>query len=113
MATRFRDLVARKPAAWHAAVEAQKRQLLAGMPLHELRRPRQLSQEQLAEELGATQPENSKIELRPDRCVSTLRRFVEALGGKLEIAAHFPRWHRLKRSTRTAIPRPLRPIRDP
>jgi transcriptional regulator with XRE-family HTH domain len=90
MAKKFRDLVARKPASWHAAVEERKQELLAAMPLHELRRARQLSQEQLAEELGATQPEISKIEHRTDMYVSTLRRFVEAMGGQLEIIARFP-----------------------
>lgn len=90
MAKKFRDLIADKPPAWRAAVEARKRQLLAEMPLHELRRARQLSQEQLAEELGATQPEISKIEHRTDMYVSTLRRFIEAMGGKLEIVARFP-----------------------
>ncbi len=60
------------------------------MPLQELRRARQLSQEQLARELGATQPEISKIEHRTDMYVSTLRRFVEAMGGELEIIARFP-----------------------
>jgi transcriptional regulator with XRE-family HTH domain len=90
MAKKFRDLVAHKPAAWHAAVEERKQALLADMPLHELRRARQLSQEQLAEELGATQPEISKMEHRTDMYVSTLRRFVEAMGGELEIIARFP-----------------------
>ena len=90
MAKKFRDLVARKPAAWRASVEARKQELLAAMPLQELRRARQLSQEQLAEELGATQPEISKIERRTDMYVSTLRRFVEAMGGQLEISARFP-----------------------
>ena len=90
MAKKFRDLVARKPAAWHATVEERQRELLAAMPLQELRRARQLSQEQLAEELGATQPEISKIEHRTDMYVSTLRRFVEAMGGELEIIARFP-----------------------
>jgi transcriptional regulator with XRE-family HTH domain len=90
MGKRFRDLVERKPAAWRATVEARKQELLAAMPLHELRRARQLSQEQLAEELGATQPEISKMEHRTDMYVSTLRRFVEAMGGELEIVARFP-----------------------
>ena len=90
MPKKFRDLTARKPPAWHADVEARKRQLLSEMPLHELRRARRLSQEQLAEELGASQPEISKIEHRTDMYVSTLRRFVEAMGGKLEIIAQFP-----------------------
>jgi|ERR1700724_524256 len=90
MAKKFRDLIAHKPASWHAAVEERKQELLAAMPLQELRRARQLSQEQLAEELGATQPEISKIEHRTDMYVSTLRRFVEAMGGQLEIIARFP-----------------------
>lgn len=90
MAKKFRDLLVEKPSSWHAAVVARKRELLAAMPLHELRRARQLSQEQLAEELGATQPEISKMEHRADMYVSTLRRFVEAMGGELEIIARFP-----------------------
>jgi transcriptional regulator with XRE-family HTH domain len=90
MAKKFRDLVASKPASWHADVAKSKQELLAAMPLNELRRARQLSQEQLAEELGATQPEISKIEHRTDMYVSTLRRFVEAMGGQLEIIARFP-----------------------
>lgn len=90
MAKKFRDLVARKPPSWHAAVEERKRQLFAEMPLHELRHARQLSQEQLAEELRATQPEISKIERQTDMYVSTLRRFVEAMGGELDIIARLP-----------------------
>ena len=76
MAKKFRDLIARKPPDWQEALAARRRELLAEMPLHELRRARRLSQEQLAEELGATQPEISKIEHRTDMYVSTLRRFV-------------------------------------
>lgn len=94
MAKKFRDLLAEKPASWRAAVAARKRELLAAMPLHELRRARQLSQEQLVEELGATQPEISKMEHRADMYGSTLRRFVEAMGGELEIIAPLPGWHR-------------------
>jgi transcriptional regulator with XRE-family HTH domain len=90
MAKKFRELIAKKSPAWHAMVAARKRELLAEMPLHELRRARQLSQEALAEALGATQPEVSKIEHRTDLYVSTLRRYVEAMGGELEITARFP-----------------------
>jgi transcriptional regulator with XRE-family HTH domain len=90
MAKKFGDLVARKPAIWRATVEARKKELLTAIPLQALRRARQLSQEQLAEELGATQPEISRIEDRIDMYVSTLRRFVEAMGGELEITARFP-----------------------
>jgi transcriptional regulator with XRE-family HTH domain len=64
--------------------------MLAELPLQELRRARELSQEELAKALGATQPEISKIEHRTDLYVSTLRRYIEAMGGRLEITAHFP-----------------------
>jgi transcriptional regulator with XRE-family HTH domain len=60
------------------------------MPLQELRRARQLTQEQLAEALGMDQGNISKLERRTDMYVSTLRKFVEALGGQLEVVARFP-----------------------
>jgi transcriptional regulator with XRE-family HTH domain len=65
-------------------------QLLAELPLHELRRARHLTQEQLAEALGMDQGNISKLERRTDMYVSTLRKFVEALGGELEVVARFP-----------------------
>lgn len=60
------------------------------MPLQELRQVRRLSQETLAEILGLNQPDISKLEQRTDIYVSTLRRYIEAMGGHLEILARFP-----------------------
>jgi DNA-binding XRE family transcriptional regulator len=60
------------------------------MPLYELRAARRLSQETLAEVLETSQSSISKIERRPDVYVSTLRRYVEAMGGRLKIVAEFP-----------------------
>ena len=56
----------------------------------EHRLARQLSQETLAESLGIDQSGVSKLERRADLYVSTLRRYVEAMGGSLEIVARFP-----------------------
>ncbi len=42
-----------------------------------------------------TQSEVSRIEGRADALVSTLRRYIEAIGGKLEIVAAFPKGHRI------------------
>jgi ribosome-binding protein aMBF1 (putative translation factor) len=64
--------------------------MLAEMPLQELRRARELSQEALAEELGQRQSGISKIEQRTDMYVSTLRKYIEAMGGHLDIVARFP-----------------------
>jgi len=60
------------------------------MDLSELRKARQLSQEELAQVLNIGQASVAKLEKRADMYVSTLRRFVEAVGGDLEIVAKFP-----------------------
>ena len=49
-----------------------------------------MTQETLAETLDMTQGEVSRLERRTDLYVSTLRRFVEAMGGSLELVARFP-----------------------
>jgi transcriptional regulator with XRE-family HTH domain len=69
--------------------EATKR-MLASMALHELRQARERSQEELARELKVGQPAVAKLERRTDMYVSNLRRYIEALGGSLEITARFP-----------------------
>src|SRR5258707_8246957 len=73
-----------------ARVAARVTQLKADMPLHELRQARQRSQEELARELKVGQPAVAKLERRTDMYVSNLRRYIEALGGSLEITARFP-----------------------
>ena len=59
-------------------------------PLQELRKARVLSQEQLARALHLRQPSISKLEKRTDMYISTLRSFIKAMGGELEIVARFP-----------------------
>jgi len=73
-----------------ARVQERVTTALEELPLQELRRARALSQVTLAELLNTTQPEVSKIEHRADLYVSTLRRYVEAMGGELDIVARFP-----------------------
>ena len=70
-----------------ARTEAKVRVLKAEMPLAELRQARDRSQEELARELKVGQPAVAKLEKRADMYVSNLRRYVEALGGSLEITA--------------------------
>jgi transcriptional regulator with XRE-family HTH domain len=73
-----------------ASAEAKARRLLLDMPLNELRAARQLTQERLAKRLKVKQATVSKLERRADMYVSTLRDFVKAMGGELEIKARFP-----------------------
>lgn len=90
MADNFRDLIARLPTERREGIETRTREMLAEMPLHELRQARQLTQQAMAEMLGTSQASVSKLERRTDACVSTLRRYVRAMGGELEIMARFP-----------------------
>ncbi len=68
----------------------ETRSLLKALALFELRQARGKSQDEIASELSVKQPAVAKMERRDDIYVSNLRRYVEALGGRLEITAHFP-----------------------
>lgn len=63
--------------------------------LKRLREARGISQEDLAKRLGIRQASVSKMERQSDMSISTLRRFVQALGGSLELSILFPD-HRVK-----------------
>jgi DNA-binding XRE family transcriptional regulator len=90
MARKFRELMADWSPARVAAVEARTQDMLREMPLVELRRQLNLTQDALAAALGTSQASVSKLERRSDIYLSTLRRYVEAMGGELEITARFP-----------------------
>src|SRR3954464_7441832 len=60
------------------------------MPLDALRDRKQLTQMQMAQLLKISQGAVSKVERRTDMFVSTLRNYVRAIGGDLEIRAVFP-----------------------
>jgi DNA-binding XRE family transcriptional regulator len=59
------------------------------LTLQELRQKLEVTQVDAASAAEMTQSELSRIESRADHRISTLRRYVEALGGQLEIAAVF------------------------
>jgi helix-turn-helix protein len=90
MARKFAELRAKMSPDRRARNEARTQELLAEMPLNELRRARDLTQVTLAQAMGTAQGEISKIEQRTDCYVSTLRSYIEAMGGELEIVARFP-----------------------
>jgi predicted transcriptional regulator len=87
---KFSDLVAKMPPERRARVERISEEMHEEMDLTQLRTARQLSQAALGELLHVEQPAVAKIEKRTDMYVSTLRRFIEAMGGELEITARFP-----------------------
>lgn len=90
MARKFSELRAKMSPESRARVAARTQAALKEMPLNELRRARDLTQVSLAKAMGTSQGEVSKIEQRADLYVSTLRNYLEAMGGELEIVARFP-----------------------
>jgi transcriptional regulator with XRE-family HTH domain len=68
-----------------ARVTQRARAELQALTLRELRQGLELTQLQVAQAADMTQSELSRIESRADHRISTLRRYVEALGGELEI----------------------------
>jgi|RhiMethySRZTD1v2_1073278.scaffolds.fasta_scaffold40866_3 hypothetical protein len=76
---------------WRAWIEKRRgaSAISVGPSLRQLRVARGRTQLEVAEQLGATQPEVSKLERRGDVRLSTLRSYVEALGGSLSVVARF------------------------
>jgi transcriptional regulator with XRE-family HTH domain len=60
------------------------------MRLYQLREARNLTQDNLAKVLEVNQGAVSRMEKRGDMFVSTLRSYIEAMGGQLQIKAIFP-----------------------
>jgi transcriptional regulator with XRE-family HTH domain len=78
------------PPARRAKIEGRTRQLIGEeMALQQLRKARHLTQEQMAKLLNIGQDSISRLESRSDLLISTLRSYVEAMGGALKIVVEF------------------------
>jgi len=85
------EIMASLPEDRRRQIEARAQELVAEVEgLKALRQLAERSQEQIAETLGVKQPSIHKIERQTDLYLSTLRRFVEAAGGKLELRVELP-----------------------
>ena len=85
------QIIAKMPVARRAKIEARARELIAEeVALQHLRKARKLTQERMAELLGVGQDSVSRIENRSDLLLSTLRSYVEAMGGSLKLVVEFP-----------------------
>ena len=74
-----------------ARIEARKQEMIAEVDgLRAVRKLAGMTQAQIASALGKKQPSVQKMERQADNFVSTLRRFVEAEGGSVEIRVNLP-----------------------
>lgn len=87
MAKKLDDVMAALPKARQERVEARTMELAT---LKDLRQAVQQTQEQMAAALGVRQDTISRLEKRSDMLLSTMRHYVEIMGGKLELVAKFP-----------------------
>lgn len=86
------DIIAALPHAEQAAIEARHDALKQDVEgLRELRQITGKAQADIASALNITQPSVSKIEKQTDMHLSTLRSYVEAVGGELELTVKLPR----------------------
>lgn len=91
MARSLNDMLADLPPERQAGVEARYQELKQEVEgLRELRQIAGKAQLEIAEALNIKQPSVSKIERQTDMYLSTLRSYVEAIGGKLELTVKLP-----------------------
>ena len=86
----LKELSAASPSSSLSSEQQRPNGGAVAMPLDALRDKRQLTQVQMAQLLKISQGAVSKVERRTDMFVSTLRNYVRAIGGDLEIRAVFP-----------------------
>ena len=90
MARNYKELQAKMNPADVVENRQRVREELQRMALDELRNAKQLTQADMAELLNVPQSSISRIEQRTDMYLSTLRNYVQAMGGVLQIQAVFP-----------------------
>lgn len=86
------DVIGKLPPARRQKVEARAQELIAEeLTLQDIRKARKLTQEQMATVLNIGQDSISRLEKRSDMMLSTMRSYIEAMGGSLELVARFPK----------------------
>jgi hypothetical protein len=87
----FDDKMKKMGAARRKRIEVRAAELIAEeMSLRDLRQALKRTQVSVGETLGIGQEGVSRLEKRSDLLISTLRKYVEAMGGHLALVAEFP-----------------------
>lgn len=90
MAKSFQELKERMSPQRREKIENQAQVILISMALQELRQTRHLTQQELATILDVNQAALSKMENQADMRISTLRKLLAGMGGRLKIVVEFP-----------------------
>ncbi|MFM7440941.1 MAG: XRE family transcriptional regulator [Snowella sp.] len=91
MTKNLAQIMSELPTKRQKKIEARSLELIAQeMTLRDLRKAHQLTQEHMAEILGVGQDSVSRLEKRTDLLLSTLRSYINAMGGNLKLIAEFP-----------------------
>lgn len=90
MAT-LQELLARESAENQVLIQQMAEEMLLEHQLYKIREELEISQKELAATLGIKQPSLSAIENRGnDLKISTIKKYVEAMGGKLRLDVELP-----------------------
>ena len=91
MARTMNEVIARLPKKQQKRIAERSQELVQEyMALQDLRRAMDLTQKDMAKELKISQDGVSRLEHRSDMLLSTLRKYIEGMGGQLNLVAQFP-----------------------
>ncbi len=85
------EVIASRSSESQARIKEMADEMILEVGLQMMREELQLSQKQVAEAMGISQPAVTKLEQRGnDLKLATLKRYVEAMGGKLSLDVELP-----------------------
>jgi hypothetical protein len=90
MTVSLKDMLAEESEESRARIQQMVQEMRTEINLRELRRLRKLTQARLSKKLKIGQEGVSRIEKRTDLYISTLRGYVEGVGGELTLMVKFP-----------------------
>ena len=90
------EVIASRSPESQARIKEMADEMILEVGLQMMREELQLSQKQVAEAMGISQPAVTKLEQRGnDLKLATLKRYVEAMGGKLSLDVELPTGKRI------------------
>lgn len=90
------ELLAKQSSEARAKIEVRAEDIRREITLAKIREELSLSQTELAQSLGVSQPSIAKLEnVDNDPKLSTLKRYIKALGGELSIDVTLPNGKRI------------------